>query len=309
MLFPNHPTPADIQHYISSHEVVRRSRLLPLDKVQAVFRYGAIVGSVIHSYENLGRGMDQARLMIDEHERQGRSFASGTVILASSLSGGKGRFQRYWHAPSGGIWMTLVLVNTLLPEKSRLLPLLAGMACCETVNHFGVPGRIKWVNDVHVQGKKVAGILTETVFGRKTGEEYVLIGVGVNVNNCEFPEELQGLATSMRLTADRDFDLGQVATSLLANFSWYVGLLHYLEDLELSEDSGAKDEFEQFFLRRWQEMSDSMGRKVLFGYDVQKNPQYEAVLLGLESDGGLRLKNMEDHVELTEYGGEIVYND
>lgn len=303
------PFPADIVNYIAAHEIPERSRLLPQPQVQTVFRYGAIAGSVIHAHERIERGMDRARQLIDEHERQHRSFPSGLVILAAELTGGKGRFQRSWHAPTGGIWMTMVFVNNLLPEVSRLLPLAAGMACCETVRRFGVPAHVKWVNDVHVRGRKVAGILMETVYGSRSQEEYILIGAGVNVNNTDFPPELAGLAVSMAGVSGRTFDLELVATDLLAKFSWHIGMLYWQEAAQLAAEGGFEDNGVPFLVDRWREFSDSPGRRVMFGYDVQQQPQYEAEVLGVDDDGGLRLKNLRDGVVVTEYGGEIIYLD
>jgi BirA family biotin operon repressor/biotin-[acetyl-CoA-carboxylase] ligase len=277
--------------------------------VKTVFRYGAIAGSKIHTYASLERGMDQARQLINDYEHQGHSFPSGLVILAEELTGGKGRFRRYWHAPAGGIWLTMVFVNNLLPEISRLLPLAAGVACCETVREFGGPAQVKWVNDVHVQGRKVAGILMETLFGSRSGEEYILIGAGLNVNNGEFPPELDRLAVSMADLCGQSLDLGLVATDLLAKFCWNIGLLYLQEELQLAEPDHALRQQEHFLVNRWRALSDSSGRRVLFGYDVQQSPQYEAEVLGLEEDGGLRLRSLEDGVVITEYGGEIVYLD
>lgn len=305
----SYPHPSAVQNYIASLEIDRRSRLLPQNRVKTVFRYGAIAGSQIHTYASLERGMDQARQLINDYEHKGRSFPSGLVILAEELTGGKGRFRRYWHAPAGGIWLTMVFVNNLLPEISRLLPLAAGVACCETVREFGVPAQVKWVNDVHVQGRKVAGILMETLFGSRSGEEYILIGAGLNVNNGDFPPELDRLAVSMAGLCGQSLDLGLVATDLLAKFCWNIGLLYLQEELQLAEPDHALPEQEHFLVNRWRALSDSSGRRVLFGYDVQQSPQYEAEVLGLEEDGGLRLRNLEDGVVITEYGGEILYLD
>jgi len=305
----SYPHPSAVQNYIASLEIDRRSRLLPQNRVKTVFRYGAIAGSKIHTYASLERGMDQARQLINDYEHQGHSFPSGLVILAEELTGGKGRFRRYWHAPAGGIWLTMVFVNNLLPEISRLLPLAAGVACCETVREFGGPAQVKWVNDVHVQGRKVAGILMETLFGSRSGEEYILIGAGLNVNNGEFPPELDRLAVSMADLCGQSLDLGLVATDLLAKFCWNIGLLYLQEELQLAEPDHALRQQEHFLVNRWRALSDSSGRRVLFGYDVQQSPQYEAEVLGLEEDGGLRLRSLEDGVVITEYGGEIVYLD
>lgn len=290
-----------LQNYISTIELPCRTQHFPSDPVQSIFRYGAIVGSVIHHNECLDRGMNQARILIDEHEQSGRSFPSGTVVLADELIGGKGRFQRIWHAPPGGIWMTVVLVNTLLPEVSRLLPLAAGVAACETVGQFGISAQLKWVNDVLVSGKKVAGILVESLIGRKSGEEYVLIGVGLNVNNGDFPVELRPLACSMKEISGTSYELKQVTTDLIAKLSWNIGLLYFQEEQQLADNDCT------LLQEQWRKLSDCVGRRIAYGHDVQQAHQYQAQVLGLDDDGGLRMKLAEDGAIVTEYGGEIVY--
>lgn len=252
--------------------------------------------------------MDEARRLIASHEEEQRSFPSGLTIVADSLTAGKGRFRRPWHAPIGGIWLTLVLVNTLLPENARLLPLAAGVACCETMRQFGIDAQVKWVNDVHVQGRKAAGILLETVFGQSSGEEYVLIGAGINVNNRDFPPELDAIAVSMAQILGGELDLEAVACDLLAKFAWYIGLLYRQEECTLAERQPLAAFAGGGLLDRWRQLSDSIGRRVQFGYDVQQQPQFTARVLGLDDDGGLRLL-VEDGVEISEYAGEIIYLD
>ncbi len=246
--------------------------------------------------------MNQARKLVNESEQSGCSFASGTVILADELIGGKGRFQRIWHAPLGGIWMTVVLVNTFVPAISRLLPLAAGVAACETVRQFAIPARLKWVNDVQVHGKKVAGILVESFIGSKSGEEYILIGLGLNVNNSDFPAELSSLACSMKEVGGASYNQQQVITDLLAKLRWNIGLLAYQEEQQL-----AGMEECTLLQDQWRKLSDCVGKQVAYGHDVQQDHQYEAQILGLDDDGGLRMKLTEDGVVITEYGGEIVY--
>lgn len=301
-------SPERLRRYITTHEIPSRCRFLPADEVQTIFRYGAVVGSVICSFPSLARGMDEARRLIATHEEEKRSFPSGLTIVVGSLSAGKGRFQRFWHAPIGGVWLTLVLVNTLLPENARLLPLAAGVACCETMREFGIDARIKWVNDVHVAGRKVAGILLETVHGRRFGEEYILIGVGMNVNNRQFPPELDPIAVSMAQLLGRELDLCQVGIDLLAKLAWNIGMLHRQEELALAGAEPLPERAGACLLDRWRVLSDSIGRRVQFGYDVQQQPQFTAQVLDLDNDGGLRLL-VEDGVEISEYAGEIIYLD
>lgn len=308
------PSPIFVRQIIRDEEILRRNKSMHPEAVQAVFRYGAMVGSVIERFDHLQSGMDYARRMIRETEEKGNSFRSGTVIFVDELSGGKGRFQRPWHAPRGGLWMTLVLANTLLPESTRLYPLAAGVACCELIRQHDVDARIKWVNDVLAGGRKLAGILSETMIGPKYGEEYILIGVGINVNNDAFPEELAPIACSMKNFLGAEIDVGELAARLLASFSWNIGLLHYEEARLLEKDAHAAGQEAGFhgkhlLIKRFRELSDTVGRRVQFGFDVQKKPQYEAKVLHINDQGGLALKNTATGDEIVEYSGEIAYLD
>ena len=301
--------PSSLQQSTLQQELSYRRQHFSKDVADQIFRYGAIVGSVIHHFDRLDRCMDHARSLILDHEEQNLSFPSGTVILANRLEKGQGRFGRYWHAPEGGLWLVLVLVNTLLPEVSRLYPLAAGVACCEFVRYHDIDGRIQWVNDVRVNGRKIGGILTESCIGRHSGEEYILIGMGINVNNEHFPAELQSIAGSMRPHLSNDLDMNQAAMELLAKLSWNIGLLHYDESRLLRERDGAGGVGQgSLLLARWRQLSDTIGRRVEFGFNVEEDPQYEATVLGLAEDGGLIL-SLADSGTIVEYSGEIRYLD
>ncbi|MEJ2032375.1 MAG: biotin--[acetyl-CoA-carboxylase] ligase [Deltaproteobacteria bacterium] len=301
-------TPSLVRTILQEEELPLRRGSVDPETAAAVLRYGAPVGAVIERYPRLGRGMEYARHIIGEAEAQDRSFATGTAIVAGELTSGKGRFQRSWHAPLGGLWLTLVLVNTLLPVSTRLYPFAAGLACCEALRGYGIDARLKWVNDVHVGGRKLVGVLIETLIGPRFGEEYVLIGVGVNVNNLEFPQELSGLAVSMRTLLGREIGLDLFAARLLAKLAWNVGLLHYEEQTQLAADDGESDN-RSSLLAAWRAHSDTLGRRVRFGFDVQQRPQYEARAVELTTDGALILRVLPDGPLVTEQAGEIVYLD
>ncbi|MFZ5761820.1 MAG: biotin--[acetyl-CoA-carboxylase] ligase [Thermodesulfobacteriota bacterium] len=272
-----------------------------------IMRYGGMVGSRIERFASRGRCMDYGRELIRRHEEEGGSFPSGLVLVAEELTAGKGRFARAWHAPQGGLWLTLILVNTLLPEHARFLPLAVGVACCETARHFEVDAHLKWVNDVHVAKRKLSGVLIETERGPRFGEEYLLVGIGLNVNNDAFPPELRESAASLRQLLGRELDLDEVSGQLLAKLAWNIGLLHHAE----AEALHAEEETERLHpvLRRWLELSDTVGRRVLFGFDVQREPQYEAVAQGLDPEGGLVMTLIEDNSTVVEHAGEILYLD
>ena len=272
-----------------------------------IIRYGSVVGSRIERFDRRGRCMDHGRDLIRQYEEEGRSFPSGMALMATELTAGKGRFARSWHAPEGGLWLTLMLVNTLLPEHARFLSLAVGVACCEAARHFGVDAHLKWVNDVQVDRRKLSGVLIETERGPRFGEEYLLIGIGLNVNNEAFPPELRDTAISLRQLLGRKLDLDEVAGQLLAKLAWNLGLLHHAE----AEALHAVGEMAapHPILARWLELSDTVGRRVLFGFDVQQAPQYEAVVEGLDPAGGLILRLCEDHTTVVEHAGEILYLD
>jgi len=295
------------QQIIREEETGARQALSPA-VVRKILRYGAIVGSAIHEYDRLERGMERARQLVVESEEKGLSFQSGTLILAHEMTLGRGRFQRQWFAPPGGIWCTLVLVNTLLPENTHLLPLAAGMAACEALCHFAVPAQIKWVNDVHVGNRKIAGILTESFISPRYKEEYVLIGIGMNVNNTVFPEELAETATSMQTVLGREIDVTAVAARLIAKLTWNIGLLHYLEEVRLEANDGLSGPDNRLLMNSWRRLSDTPGRRVLFGYDVQREPQFEAWVVDILDDGALMLEK-SDGLRVVERSGEIVYLD
>jgi len=311
-------TPDFIQQLVDTEEIPYRSRYFTQEMIEEVLRYGAVTGSVIEHRRRISRGGDLARQFILAAEEKNESFHSGTVILADEMLASRGRFKRYWHAPVGGLWLTLVLANTLRPESSLLLPLAAGVACCELIRHYNIPAHIKWVNDTQVDNRKISGILTETFTGPRFGEEYVLIGIGINVNNDIFPPELDASATSMKSCLGHEIDLTEVTARLLVKLRWNIGLLFYAEEKHLEKHGGialsaaaAAEELapdEHPLLQRYKKLTDIYTRKVVFGFNVQTDPQFEARVIGLDKSGGLILE-LADSSTVIQHSGEIVYLD
>lgn len=273
-----------------------------------VVRYGAFVGSDIRCFPTLPRAMNFSRDLIDNAAREKRAVASGTTILADTMTQCKGRFTRSWHAPQGGVWGCMIHAETLLPQSRAFIPLAVGVACCETLQSFGLPAVIRWVNDVLVGGRKIAGFLVETYTERLFGEEFSLVGFGINVNNCDFPDELEGTATSMRQLLGTDTNLTQLSSVFLARLAWNFGLLHFEEQFRLNNEAWAGKNGLHSILARWSELTDSCNRRVVYGFDVMEAPQYQAHLLGIDEYGGIQLQ-LDDGYVKTEYSGEIRYLD
>jgi BirA family biotin operon repressor/biotin-[acetyl-CoA-carboxylase] ligase len=126
-------------------------------------------------------------------ELAARGAPHGTLVTAAEQTAGRGRQGRTWSAPPG----RSLLCSVVIREPPRLLPLAAGVAVAELAAANGAEARVKWPNDVLVEGRKVAGILVE---GRPQ-ERWAVVGVGLNVavREADFPPELRGQAASLGL--------------------------------------------------------------------------------------------------------------
>lgn len=299
-------SPAALAGYVRNVEMPRRIRDGERD-IDSIFRYGACVGSAIHCYSSLDRAMDTAREHIRTCEQSGISVANGSLILASSLNGSKGRFDRTWHAPPGGLWGCLLLADTFLAPFRNFLPLIPGIACCEVLHEYGAPAAaIRWVNDILLYGKKQAGFLIEGFRSPVHGEHYHLIGFGININNDTFPPVLKESAVSLAQVLGHSVDLASFGLSFCAKLQFYVGLLLHEEERWLKAGGGEEYQEVHPILTRWKELSDTEGRRVQFGYDVVKNPQYTALVEGVAKNGALLLRH-DDGSCSREQSGEIRY--
>jgi BirA family biotin operon repressor/biotin-[acetyl-CoA-carboxylase] ligase len=138
----------------------------------------------------------------------------GLVVLALQQTAGRGRRGAAWFSQTGESLAFSILIR---PEEPKALwPRLAlatGLAVAEAVESFGLTAGIKWPNDVWIRNRKVAGILVEA------GSDFVIIGIGLNVNSREFPEEVANIATSLRLESGRDVPRHEVLGALIRRFA------------------------------------------------------------------------------------------
>ncbi len=129
-----------------------------------------------------------------------QGVGNGTLILADRQTQGRGRMGRSFSSPAGdGIYMSLILTPPLAPEKCSMLTLIAALSACRALDSVsGLHTQIKWPNDIICEGKKLVGILTEYIPVQE--RDYVVIGVGMNINNREFPAELKKAGSLFSLT-------------------------------------------------------------------------------------------------------------
>ncbi|WP_227376506.1 biotin--[acetyl-CoA-carboxylase] ligase [Haladaptatus halobius] len=153
--------------------------------------YGLDAPFEVEYHESIESTNDRARELAADG-------AEDVVVLADEQVGGRGRLDREWVGPSGGVWTSLVLRPNLPPAHAPLLTLAAAVAVTRAAREAGVPAEIKWPNDVLVGKEKLAGVLTE-MEGEADRVSWVVVGIGVNVNvpGASLPED----ATSVQESA------------------------------------------------------------------------------------------------------------
>jgi len=145
----------------------------------------------------------------------------GTVVAAEEQTAGQGRLGRRWHSePDAGLYLSAVLEVPGRTVDVPVITLALGLAVQEAVARVaGITGDLRWPNDLLIGERKCAGILVE-LHGDK-----VIAGIGVNVNHLSFPEELAGIATSLRLSTGREIPPEELLAALLEAVSAYHELL------------------------------------------------------------------------------------
>ena len=238
-------------------------------------------GKTVH----FARKTDSTNLWIKRLAKEGAP--EGTLALAEFQSAGRGRLGRSWEVPEGtSVMMSILLRPKFEPQYAPTLTLVMGMAVAKAVKNLGFDVSIKWPNDVVVSHKKICGILTE--MGVRDGKiDYAVIGVGINVNIKEFPEEMADKATSLYLESGREFDRSQIPGLVMDAFEEYYEKFAATCDL-----SGLKEEYESILANYNQPV------RVL-----AKEP-YEGVARGI-TDGGELLVEKTDGTIVAVSAGEV----
>ncbi len=154
----------------------------------------------------------------DYAKKNSRSLAEGTVVAAAGQTGGRGRFGRIWESERcEGIYMSIVLKPKpdYMVKNLHLYSFFSALAVKKLAKSKGIEASIKWPNDVLFKGKKICGILLETVTGGASDETTVIVGIGVNINETCFPGYLKDTASSFSLISGKNYDLAETASELM----------------------------------------------------------------------------------------------
>ena len=215
--------------------------------------------------------------------------AHGTLFVADKQNAGKGRRGRVWESPSGSsIYMTILLRPDIMPVKAPMLTLVMAVSVAEGIRQVaGLDTKIKWPNDIVLNGKKICGILTE-MSTEIDYINYVVIGVGINVNQDTFPEELQNTATSLKIESGHMYRRPELIAAIMERFEKNYESFLLTEDL-----SGIQGIYNDMLVNKDREV------RVL-----EPGNEYHAYAEGINEKGELIVKT-PDGEERHIFAGEV----
>ena len=206
----------------------------------------------------------------------------GAVVICEEQTAGKGRLARAWTSTQGkGIWMSVIIRPEIPPTKAPQLTLVAAVAVARAIEEIAnVRAEIKWPNDLLINGKKCTGILTE-LQADIDRVHAIILGIGVNVNQqlADFPEEIKSIATSIQMVTGKPVDRAELVARIL----------HHLE---IYTDLYVKLGFEPLKIL-WESYSCTLGKRIKA---TMIHKSIEGVALGITNEGILQVKTDDGEI-------------
>lgn len=244
-------------------------RLLP-GEIKAQLT-SSVLGTEIHYFDEVDSTNNEAKKLAVN------GCPEGTIVVSEAQATGRGRLARGWFSPFGkGIWLSVVLRPPFLPMDAAKCTLMAAVGVNRAINKLtGVGCGIKWPNDILWQGRKLVGILTE-MSAEMDAINYVVIGMGINVNIDEFPEDIAAIATSLSMAVGQPVSRLKLLTAILSE----------LENIYLQvKKSGFAP-----VLAAWREESITLGQQVkVCGFENS----FTGIAMDIDPDGALLVKTTQ----------------
>ena len=247
--------------------------MIKIEKIMAQLET-EFIGREIHNFEKLSSTNTTAK------EQAEKGAKEGTTIIAETQTSGKGRMNRPWVSPRGGVWLSIILRPHIDTEDASKITLTTAVAVTGILRRlYNVTAEIKWPNDVLIDNKKVCGILTEARLRGKT-VNFVVVGIGINANFSiqALPEELRASATTLKEVLGKSVDREKLVAALLKEFEDCYKAFK-------NEESGK-------MLEEWRGMAGFLGKEVEITSFEEK---VRGVAVDIDENGALiiKLKNGE----------------
>ncbi len=216
-----------------------------------------------------------------------QQYPEGTVVIAETQTMGRGRKQRIWSSPKGGLWFSFLLRPQLPPQKAMIVTMATSIAIAKAIKSTtGADAQIKWPNDLLINGKKVCGILTE-LSAEMDQINYMIIGIGLNVNN-DVPDILHPTATSLKEATNQPVSLMRLFINLVLSLDeWYKQV---------------KQNNETCIQETWLSLTDMIGKHI----EVREETSIiKGVVKGITENGGLLVETQKGIKQIVT--GDISY--
>ena len=252
-------------HLIAAPDVMTEAELESLKNTQWA-------GCEIYCFDSIDSTNTKAKELAEA------GHPSGTLVVADQQTLGRGRRGRSWESPAGtGIFMTLMLKPDINPNNASMLTLVAAMATARAITEVtGEAAQIKWPNDIVMNGKKVVGILTE-MSAQFDYINHIVVGIGINVHNEEFPEEIAKTASSLLLECGHRIHRASLIEAFLEEFERLYAIYLETEDM-----SGLQKEYDSLLVNR--------GRQVRV---LDPKEPFEGKAMGISKKGELIVDTWE----------------
>jgi BirA family biotin operon repressor/biotin-[acetyl-CoA-carboxylase] ligase len=255
------------------------------------------IAKIIHFYKEVGSTQDLAISLVKKKLEN----VHGTVIIAERQRNGKGRIDRKWISPKGGVWLSVILKPKIKAAQATLLPIVAALAVCDTINQkTNLNSKIKWPNDIVIEGRKVSGTLADISIDNDN-IEYVVIGIGINANVnvskivryvsnniCPKPGTLKITSLKKELSG-KNVNITDLTQMLLEKLEYYYTQL--------------EENFARSIMQKCRERSETLNNLV---FVEQQNESFEGTAIDIDSDGALLVKKPDNNIYRVIAGDALV---
>ncbi|MBI2655785.1 biotin--[acetyl-CoA-carboxylase] ligase [Candidatus Woesearchaeota archaeon] len=196
---------------------------------------------------------------------------SNIAVIADTQTKGRGRFKRKWYSGKGSLSMSILLKPNNI-KNMQYLTFAAAISVVKSVKKSAnINTKIKWPNDVHYKGKKLCGILTEGIFGK---ESYAAVGIGLNVNQDNFPKEIKNTAISLKIIKKKNIDIDKLSKNIIDEFFTIYNIQYTKNNMKN-------------ILKTWKKHCDTIGKNVMV---ISRSGKMRGKATGVDEDCSLLLK-------------------
>ena len=246
-----------------------------------------LIGKRVYYFEEIDSTQNFAQnIAADKKE-------NGTIIIAEKQTSGRGRLDRKWTSPKGGIWFSLIIHPKFDVSSSTLIPILSAVALSKSIKSvLGIETEVKWPNDITMNGKKVAGVLVDASF-QTNSIDYLILGIGINfdIDSKKLEKRLTKTPNFYGIDSLRGKEDKTPPKTLLKEF-----LLQFEKNL-FQLDKGEKSKI----IKEWTKRAAGIGKKITIN---TSNGKISGISQGIDNDGALKIKTKNETKKI--YVGDVV---